>query len=102
MLSTPPKPQNQDREKIGQSQKVRMQSSPQQALQHGLQNPQIVARWAGLAPKWLRSPGFVTRSNKTALRALLFVEVKGRAAWAPFLLELLGGHGGSQTGVRCQ
>ncbi len=27
-----------------------------------------------------------------ALRALLFVEVKGRAAGAPFLLELLGGH----------
>ena len=30
------------------------------------------------------------------LRALLFVEVKGRAAGAPFLFELLGGHGGGK------
>ena len=31
--------------------------------------------------------------EKVALRALLFVEVKGRAAWAPFGDEGLGGHG---------
>jgi hypothetical protein len=31
--------------------------------------------------------------EKMALRALLFIEVKSRAAGAPFLFELLGGHG---------